>query len=305
MVWNECCATKLMVDKMERRELRRLEFRAEDGVSNVINLATADSSTIVLCLPAMGVPARKYEALIQGFAQSGVNAACFDLRGNGDSSVRASRNSDFGYKELIEYDLPAAIDILKQALPSKKIVLLGHSLGGQVSLLYLRRNVQDISGLVLAASCSVYYKGWAIPGNLATLLFSQTSRLIVHMVGYFPGRKIGFGGTEAKTIMIDWANNALTGDYRLKGSIIDYKSQPESTQLPVLAVNFSEDNLAPPKATDYLLSKLNSTAVERRMITANQLGLERADHFNWLSQPQSLIEQINDWLKTTNIAKSE
>jgi len=221
------------------------------------------------------------------------------LRGNGNSSVRAGRASDFGYKELVEYDLPAAIECLKSKCPDKKIVLLGHSLGGQVSVLYLRQNLHGVSGLVLVASCSVYYKGWPKPTRWFMLAFSQFVKPLVSIVGYFPGRTIGFAATEARTVMTDWANIARNGDYTLKNSQVDYSSEVVEVDIPVLAINLADDSFAPHKATTYLLSKLNSKTVKREIISAEQLGAQRADHFNWLKHPASINERCCVWIKTT------
>src|SRR4051812_27442258 len=61
---------------------------------------------VILCIPAMGVNARYYEPLLKALHAAGLHAATFDLRGNGESTVRASRSTDFGYHEILTRDLP-------------------------------------------------------------------------------------------------------------------------------------------------------------------------------------------------------
>jgi predicted alpha/beta hydrolase len=55
---------------------------------------------------------------------------------------------------------------------------------------------------------------------MAGMFFYPLSRLL----GYFPGRVIGFGGREARTVMKDWTHNLKTGSYKLTTSIFDYDS---------------------------------------------------------------------------------
>ncbi|MFT6406776.1 MAG: putative alpha/beta hydrolase [Arenicella sp.] len=286
-------------------DLREIEFTTRHGrgptssaqLGNQISiLEPANSDTIILCVPAMGVAAKEYKKLLFELAEQGFIGACFDLRGNGLSSVRASRANNFGYAELAEIDLPAAVQAIKQHYPKHKLVLFGHSLGGQVCSLFLSQNPNQADNLVLAASCSVYYKNWPSPYRWGLLFFAQMSWLISTLVGYFPGRRLGFGGREAQGIMRDWAHNARTGDYRLSNSQYSYVPFPAVTNLTVLAINFADDQLAPVSATEHLLSKLCARQVHKKLITGDQIGRRTANHFNWLRSPKAVVQLIADQL---------
>ena len=286
-------------------EHTQIEFSSADGVRNTLTIAEAtksDSNALILCLPAMGVPARKYDELINSLASNGISAASVDLRGIGNNSIRASRKCNFGYRHLVEYDLPAAIECLLKHYPSKKLILLGHSLGGQIATLHLTQNLKNIEGLILTASCSVYYKGWPILSRWGLLFFTQLASLITIIVGYFPGRKLGFGGREARGVMRDWAYNARSGNYILSGSKINYQpsaqQQHKLDQFPVLCISFADDKFAPVAASEQLLSKLNSLKVDRELIHGSDLGLALADHFNWLAKPQAIADICQHWIKS-------
>lgn len=56
-----------------------------------------------------------------------------DLRGHGTSSVRTGRGVDFGYETMVARDWPASIWVARECCSAGPIVLLGHSLGGQLS----------------------------------------------------------------------------------------------------------------------------------------------------------------------------
>lgn len=56
-----------------------------------------------------------------------------DPRGIGDSGPLPSATIDYGIIKHLECDWPAVVGWVKSQYPSAPIVLLGHSLGGQLS----------------------------------------------------------------------------------------------------------------------------------------------------------------------------
>jgi len=71
----------------------RMTVAFDDGSSTelTVMLSTEPDAPVVVCLPAMGVPAVYYEMLGDTLADAGFHAVLADLRGNGASSVRPSR----------------------------------------------------------------------------------------------------------------------------------------------------------------------------------------------------------------------
>jgi predicted alpha/beta hydrolase len=274
---------------------------AGDGVTNTLQLAraNAETSVSVVCLPAMGVPARKYHALIEQIAACGINAACIDLRGHGHSSVRASRQCDFSYAEIIEDDTAVAVSALSELCPETRILLMGHSLGGQMAALALARSPTTADGLILTASSTVYYKRWPNPKRWGLLILTQLAVLISRCVGYFPGRRLGFAGREARGVVRDWAYSARNGKYNLSASTFDYESALAALNVPVLEINFSDDDFAPKSATHHLLQKMSSLSkLASYELSGADLGLKKADHFNWMKQPEKVNETIVCWVKS-------
>lgn len=277
---------------------KTINFRSADGVSNTLSLYAAnDSQHAVLICPAMGVPARNYIKLAESLQARGVSAAVFDLRGIGESSVRASRESDFGYHEIVDFDYPAALESLRTALPQANITLFGHSLGGQLACLYLSQNPQVSNSLVLCASCSVFYRGWPVPIRWGLLFFTQLASLIARVLGYFPGRKLGFAGLEARTVMRDWAATARHGRYQVANSHVDYEADMAKLNIRVLAINFSDDTLAPVAASRNLTAKLGDAKLTQQVINGEQLGQHKANHFNWSRSPEVIADRVVSWLQ--------
>ncbi len=254
------------------------------------------ANAIVLVLPAMGVTSTYYGALIENLRESGVAVAIADCRGHGQSDVRARRGVDWGYRELVEVDLPATIDAVRQRLPDRPIYALGHSLGGQVACLHAAAYPGELAGVALVASCSVHFVGWGFPRGIATLLATQLIAMTSRLSGYFPGERLRFAGKEGRRQMIDWAHNARTGRWTIRGSSHDYEQLLTKVDIPVLAMSFAGDTYAPRAAVDNQVAKLSSAALTRHHWTAADFDRGGLHHFRWVRHSAPIAGMVKDWI---------
>ena len=300
-------------------DCQRLDFVCNDGVANSLNYFAAKSDahngsykdSLIVFTPAMGIKAAKYHGLCSAIAEQGVDCACLELRGLGMSAVRASRGVDFGYATLSELEMSAAIDRILQVKPDANIILVGHSLGGQLSLLHAGFAQQNhrpyqIVGLGLVASCSIYYKGWPGLQAYGLLVATQIANVISKVLGYFPGYRLGFGGREARTLIADWARTARLGHYCLSKSDINQPNDSEHAscglknhdieiaklKLPCLSINFDQDKFAPISATNNLIAKFETQGLRQVVLDSSHINGAAADHFAWIKQPQTVADLI-------------
>lgn len=277
-----------------------IDIALKDGASTKITQfgkATSKKASVFICLSAMGVAGSYYQILAEHLAAEGHVAFTTDYRGIGHSSVRPPK-ADFGYKEIIEFDYKEIIETVIDLFPDNPIYLLGHSLGGQLGGLYLGRyQPKQVHGIILIASCSVYYRGWPGMTAYATLFGTQLFGLISTGLGYFPGKKLGFGGTEAKTVMRDWSRQARIGKYLIEGSDFDYEGALAELKLPVLAISIQGDNFAPRQAIMNLYHKYHDSAPkDHHHLSPEEAGIPKLNHFNWARQPSGVVKVIQSWL---------
>lgn len=273
---------------------------ASDGVEElafVHEQARGEARAVVLIMPAMGVGARYYEPLAVELAGRGYAVARAELRGHGASPLRPGRGLDFGYRELSEHALPALVSALAERWPSLPRVILGHSLGGQLASLYASLPIASIEGLMLVASGSVDHRGWPREQQRRVLFGSQLYAMIARTLGFFPGDLLGFAGREAKSQMLDWAHNARTGRWQLRGSVRDWEAALAEVELPVLAVSLDGDDYAPHGAVDRQVAKLARASVERLRLTHADTPAELLHHFRWARTPAPLVERLDAWLR--------
>ncbi len=256
----------------------------------------APDTPVILCIPAMGVRASYYQPLAEALCAQGFPVVTTDLRGLGTSSVRASRHCDFGYREIVEVDFPALHAAIAQAFPKRGIVVLGHSLGGQMACLYAAAQPEALAGLMLVASCSVYYGSWPFPKSLFVLLFEQTTALTARLLGHFPGHLVGFGDREARQLTLDWAYQGRTGRYQASGSTHRYEELLATSTVPVLAVSLTDDTYAPRRAVEHLLDKMPQAPKTHFHLAPEDLGSTSVGHFGWVKRAEHLIPKIVTWI---------
>lgn len=283
---------------------RVLDVVADDGHRyQLIARMPAMPTRSLLWLPALGIAARHYIAFADALAARGVAVFLHEWRGHGASQLRADRAHDWGYRELLEYDIPASLRCVADAIgsivgergaQSLPGIIGGHSLGGQLACCHLARHStssdQQTQALWLVASGAPYWRAFPPPHRYWLPLAYRFLPWLAQRRGALPGRSIGFGGTEARSLIGDWARTALSGRYAAQG-LGDLEAGIAGIRAEVRAVLLREDWLAPEGSLQFLLSKLPVTTP--RITTLDHTALRaRPDHYAWMTSPGA----VADWL---------
>jgi predicted alpha/beta hydrolase len=270
---------------------------APDGArSELICVQPVEPATHwVYWLPAMGVAAKHYLLLAEAFAARGVAVALHEWRGIGSSKHHADRKHDWGYRQLLEADLTAGVREARTHWPDATCWMGGHSLGGQLACLYASLHRQDVAGILLVASGSPYWRTFAYAPliYLALALAAPLSQWL----GYLPGRKLGFGGNEARGVIADWSRSGRTGRYAAHGMSVDIEQQLAAVQSPVWALRLRDDWLAPTRSLAWLLDKMPQAPKRTGIIEPGQLAGQPADHFSWMKVPDAIVAQWVAWMQ--------
>ena len=249
--------------------------------------------TAVLWLPALGVAARHYLPFAEALAARGVAGFVHEWRGHGSSNLRADREHDWGYRELLDHDIPASEAAIAMLLPSVEKVLGGHSLGGQLACCRVAIDPHAASRLWLVGSGSPYWRAFPLPARFALPLAYQFLPWLADRHGALPGRRIGFGGAEARGVITDWARTARSGRYAGKDIGVDLEAALATIDVDIRAVLFTGDWYAPASSLQFLLSKMPQAHVAVATLDTATLAT-RADHFAWMKQPRVVAERLLD-----------
>jgi predicted alpha/beta hydrolase len=116
--------------------------------------------------------------------------------------------------------------------------------------------------------------------------------LAAAICGYFPGRRLGFGGREARGVMVDWARSGRTGRYAAMGVEQDLEAALGRVRVPLLGLRLAEDWLGPARSLQWLLQKMPAAPHETCVIRREDLGGIPADHFSWMKSGSGIAGVI-------------
>ena len=242
---------------------------------------SADAGPVLVTWPALGVPAAPYGRFARAAAATGLTVVTADYRGQGDSDLRVTRDSRFGYRELAGEDLRDVVRAVRERAPGRPVHLVCHSLGGQLAAALEADHPGCFDGLVLTAAGTPHwraYPGWtrAIP-LVSTHVLLASARLR----GVLDSKRLG---RQPATLVADWARMARTGSWARGG----HRTEPR--RFPLLAVSFEGDSLAPRGAVDALCRLFPGADVTRRHLS------EPRGHAGWLREPDALVAALRAWL---------
>jgi predicted alpha/beta hydrolase len=254
----------------------------------------------ILVFAAMGAPARAYRRLCRWFAAQGYPIATLDLRGTGESLPIPRRGIDFGISAHLYEDWPAAVAWARRTYPNRKLVLLGHSIGGQLSGIYAGQNPGMVSALVLLTTTSVWFRSTPfLKRQLRGLYMFAAFSLWARWHGWLDGAVFNWGLPLARQVVLDWARWGFSGRYsdtekrNLDGAIA-------AVDLPVLSVSFTDDvGLAPKEACDDYVRRMPKAQLTRWHLTPQEIGLQEASHFTHLRGADEFWRRVDDWLQKT------
>lgn len=244
---------------------------------------------LCLVLPALGISASYYRGFGEALAARGLRAVVADFPGHGQSPLRAARDQDWSYADLIQVHAPAVLAAARERFPQAPRVWVGHSLGGQVALMHAGRAPGAVAAVVVIASGSAHASGWEGLRKRYLQVAPPLCSLISKPLGYFPGHRVGFGGREAKTLIQQWASAARRGRYQW--GAFDGEAALAAWSGPTLAIPLAGDDLAPRAAMAHTLDKTGAS-VDWRPWEEPQ----PPDHNRWPRMPDPPADAIRAWL---------
>lgn len=258
-----------------------------------------DAPAVLLLAPAMGVPASFYAPFAARLRDTGLAVRTLDLPGQGESPLRARRGDDFGYREVVEELLPAAVRAARQDHPCARILLAGHSLGGQLAVLASAEVAPLIDGLVLIAAGTAHWRAWPAGHRLRAWATVHAIAALAAVLPWYPGDRVDFGGAQSRRLMRDWGYNARTGRYRMEGSLRtprQLRAELAAVRLPALALTIRGDAIAPDGALRELLAHLPGAQVQRATVPGHPAHDAWKRHFSWARQSAGVEDALFAWL---------
>lgn len=271
-----------------------LRIRARDGAALAATFHRGPGPDCVVVAGATGVKRQVYTPFARFLVSKGFSVLTLDYRGIGDSRPPGSldgfeaRMQDWG-----THDLDAALAWAVDNAKPRRLLVVGHSVGGQ--LLGLADHADLVDAAAFVGSQSGYWGHWPLHqrAGIGLLWFALIPGLSP-LLGRFPSRRLGLGEDLPRGVAEQWARWGRDPDYLLRGDA-KRREQYAHLRLPLLMVSLDGDLFAPHDAVDALAGFYSGAKVERRRLAKTPT----TGHFTVFrpGDPQ-LWADLAGWLET-------
>jgi predicted alpha/beta hydrolase len=271
---------------------------AADGYELAVTRYPADGPAwaTMLLAPAMGVRQDFYEPVARFFARNGVHVLTFDYRGMGGSRPADLRALDADVTDWAAQDFDAMLAHAQRAVPGLPLVLLGHSLGGQI--LGIAPSNGNVRAAINVTAGSGYYGFNERMRLRVRFLWFVAIPLATRLAGYFPGRRLRMIGDLPRGVALQWRRWCLHPEYLLaEGQAA--RAAFERVRCPILSWSFEDDVMLPRRAIESLNGFYRNARIEHRHVAPAEVGAARIGHFGFFAERQgaAMWAQSLAWLR--------
>ncbi|MCE8006506.1 alpha/beta hydrolase [Aestuariivita sp.] len=239
---------------------------------------------------ATGVPQGYYRHFARWLAATqGIACLTYDYRGVGLSAVDEVRGCDATMLDWALVDQPAARAEIRRQVPGAPLWVLGHSLGAM--LLPMQQGIAEIERVFAVASGYVHYSDhpWPYQG-LARLFWFGHAPLLTWMLGYLPGRRLGFGEDLPSGVYWQWRRWCISPAFFWPevGQTIPAPNWSVSGA-PVRVVAFSDDVTAPDICARRLGRAYGAEGLTHVVLSPEAFGLRSIGHIGAFSRANTAV----------------
>ncbi len=260
--------------------------------------ATAIHKTLIIS-SATGVLQGYYRKFATYFATLGYMVYTFDYSGIGKSGsgIRELKENNTGLRGWGRIDQAAMVAYARQHHPNNTMVLLTHSVGGQV--LGFNPNHASLDKIIMVASQSgywKYYKGMHLPKMW--LFWYVLIPAATFLVGYFPAKRIGLFENLPKKMVLEWRKWGKEKNYMMAFEDNTHYFF-DKIRIPLLSLSFPNDPYAPPEAVDWLTNQYRNAEQERIHYVPGQKDIRHLRHFGFFRArfKDTLWKMVDEWIR--------
>jgi predicted alpha/beta hydrolase len=260
---------------------------ASDGFGLAATLFAPDprryGGRVVVVASAMGVKRGFYRHYAFRLAEEGLPVVTFDYRGIGGSVPGSPRGFDASLRDWGTKDLTGVIDWAREVFPEASVLLVAHSVGGQILGLAANRDV--VHGVVAVASQSGYWGHWSGASRFGVwLLWHLLMPVLTRVRRSFPARLLRLGEDIPSGVAREWAYWGRHPQYLMGRLNEEARRGYEQYHGAVRAYSFTDDAYAPESAVKAFLRFYPGARREHRRIDPGDLDLKSIGHFGFFRQ---------------------
>lgn len=253
---------------------------------------------VVAIMPGIGYPKEYYLKFALFLADAGFIVAITDYRGQGKSRPENFKNYSINIIDWAMYDMSDVINWLEEKHPNLPLLLIGHSIGGQ--LIGLLPNHYKIKAAVMIAVSGGYWR-WTTKKTkgISLFLWYLFVPLSNFLFGYTKGSLIPGFVDLPKGIASDWRKWCCNPKYLFHYLGKDLPAGKYSDiKFPIYYWRATDDQIATEKNADVFLSHLPNAQLQKNVLTPEELGVKAIGHDQMFKQSfeKTVWLPIRQWL---------
>lgn len=238
-------------------------------------------TAVIVIAGGTGIKQTFYESFAAWLTVQDFTVITFDYSGIGQSLNGRIRNV---HGNLLDWarELDTVIHFAKQTYTEQQIILIGHSLGGQ--LIGFAKNALQCNKIILVAAQSGYWGFWKGFDKIKMFLtWHLLLPILTGINGYFPVKWVSKMENLPKKAALQWAKWCRSKHY----FFAEMKNEDTffiSFHSNILSISIDDDDFAPKKAVGWLTSQFTNARTTIRHIKPGDYGLWSVGHFGFFKK---------------------
>ncbi len=240
------------------------------------------SDKIIIIVSAAGVLQSFYKKIAEFFKDNSISTITFDYTGIGKSLHVNIENENINLTSWGSRDLDAVIKYTIETFPGHKIILLGHSIGGQLIGLAPSSDMAD--KIILIAAQSGYWKFWKGVSKIKMWTnWYLLVPLLTNVFGYLPAKKISRMENLPKNVAEEWAKWCRSSVYLFAG-FSHNKLYFDRIKCKITSISIDDDFFAPKKSVEWLNAKFENASIKTLHFIPNNFNASKIGHFSLFTE---------------------
>ena len=242
-----------------------------------------------------------YAAFGSWLAERGWLVVTFDFRGIGGSAPARLRGFEADILTWARLDCAAALAYARGLAFGRRLVWIGHSLGGQI--LGMTPGNEAVSAAVTVASGVGYWRENAYPlRRYSWWLWHVIAPLATTVAGYFPGKRLHMVGDLPRGVMDQWSRWCKNPEYAVGVEGAAMRERYRRLTLPMLSLSFTDDEYMSASNVAVLHGFYENARRDMRRLSPQDAGAARVGHFGFFREEpgRRLWPLALNWINAVN-----
>jgi len=272
-----------------------LQTASKHHIGVTLFLPEISNNKSLVISSATGVLQKYYSRFASHFASLGFSVYSFDYNGIGASNSKNIKQNTANLTDWA-FDQASVVKYAKNKNPEHKLILITHSIGGQ--LIGLSPEIKQVDAIINIAAQTRYWKYFKGISKLRMFVFWYALiPITTPLFGYFPAKKLGLFENIPKKVAYQWRQWGTHPDYMF-GHYNSSNLYFSSVNCRVWTLSFPRDIFASKASVDWLASKFTNAQMDRLHLIPETLNINDVQHFGFFKKEykDTLWKMTENWI---------